>query len=292
MSSTISFKKKPAAPAAGNPATPANNAAATTVDVQATPVAQQAAAAAPAPAAVATPVANPQTAVPPPTAANTTALAAPTTTALAENDAAQTAGVGGFEGEYSAKDMATPFLSIMQKTSKNFDEHTDALGHWMYDKDTSLGEEVKVVFIRSSKFYLEDLPFGSTEIPQRFVRLQDARAAGFHEGQLQECDDLDLLIEVDADQEGVADLAHIILGDKGYILARYTVRSTARRRVTGILAKDYQGFLKGNLVNGFYTMVTEKRQNDKGSWYVPTLKVAGATPIALRNEIIAKMGAK
>jgi hypothetical protein len=107
---------------------------------------------------------------------------------------------------------------------------------------------------------------------------------------MQEMAELDLLIEVDSAAEGAGDLAHMFDGDKAYILARYTVRSSAYGRTVGILAKDSAGFLKGNLINGFYQLRAEQRKSDKGTYYTPSLKTDGPTPLSLRNEIIERMG--
>lgn len=291
MASTISFKKKPvAAPATG--AAPQVQAQTPAIDVAASPViavatGQNPVAPAAAPAAQPATAANPAPA-PAPAPAPQPAPAASGSAQVVTQDHYQ--GVGGFEGEFTSRDMATPYLGIMMKTSKNFDDHPDWLGQWVYDKEICLGESIKVLFLRAAKYYKQKTEWGSEEIPARFNKLADARAAGFHDGNLEECADLDVLIEVDADTEGVADLAHIFDGDKAYILARYSVRSTAYRRTVGILAKDSAGFLKGNLINGFYTMTTERKQNDKGSWYVPAMRVAGPTSQSLRTEIIARMG--
>jgi hypothetical protein len=260
MASTISFKKKPtpqadvAAPLEGNVAT-----ATAPVVAPATP---------------------------------STALVAPKATALAAPEAPQTdyKGVGGFEGEFSAKDMATPYLGIFQKSSKGFEDNMEWLGQWVYDKEIPLGTDLKVVFLRAAKSYIEKTEYGSDQIPQRFTRMQDARAAGFNESNLQEAADLDLLIEVDGTAEGVAELAHIHDGDKSYILARYSVRSTAYGRTVGILAKDSAGFLKGNLINGFYVLTAVKKTSDKGTYYTPQLKTAGRTSDELRAQIIERMG--
>lgn len=278
MASTISFKKAPAAKPAEQPA----------VEVRATPVDPSTPPPQTAAQAVAGMVESVRVVNAP---ASSTALAAPTSTAVG-----QPAGpsMGGFEGEYSAGDMATPYLQIMQKQSKNFDEHPDWLGQWVYDKQVPLGEEIKVVFLRSAKSYIEKTEFGSEVIPQRFTQMQEARKAGFNESDLQECADLDLLIEVDAASDGAEDLAFIIEEGKAYILARYSVRSTAYGKTVGILLKDASGFLTdrdangnrvGDLKNGFYMMSTDRRSNDKTSWYVPVLKTAGKTPAGLRQQI-------
>lgn len=271
MSNVISFKKKPAgaAPAA---------APAPVVPAQAAP--------APAPAPVQpAPAPAPAPVQPAPAPAPSTAIVGTAGNAQVV-PADYYRGVGRFEGEFTARDMATPYLAIMQKQSKNFDDHVDWLGQWVYDKEILLGAAVKVVVVRVTKSYIQRLEFGSEEIPQRFARMADVRAAGLNDAEVQEVADIDVLIELDATLDGILDLATIIEGDKAYIPARYTVRSTAYGRTVGILAKDSNTFLKGNLINGFYVFETEKRVMKDMSWYIPVLKTAGPTPQALRDKII------
>jgi hypothetical protein len=185
--------------------------------------------------------------------------------------------------------MATPDLTIVGKTSKVFDIHPEWMGQWLYDKEYPLGTELRVVFIRATKWFVEDLPFGTQQVPQRFARMADARAAGFNEATLKDTAELDLLIEVNAAAEGVSDLAHIIEGDKGYILARYSVQSTAYGKTASILAKDMGGFLKGNLINGFYQMVTQSKTSPKGTYFIPILKTDGKTSDGLKQQIVERL---
>ena len=196
-------------------------------------------------------------------------------------------GVGGFEGEWSAKDMATPYLSMVSKMSKIFDDHPDWLGQFVYDKQYLLGPSIKVVFLRATKAFMEDVEYGSEKIPARFASSADYKAAGFNSQQIVEVADLDLLIQVPADAPGAADLAHVVDGADAYLLVRYPVRSTAFGRTASILAKDMNGFLKGALFNGFYDLfVSEKeRRQGGGKYHVPNLRTAGVTPESLRAQI-------
>lgn len=290
MASSVSFKR-PAPASAAAPAQPANPAPAQPAPAPANPApapAQPAGHSNPAAAlAAAQEPARPASPAPAAPEPDTAALAAPAPTTLANDD--HYSGVGGFEGEWTSKDMATPYLSIVGKTSKAFDAHPDWLGQWLYDKEYPLGTELRVVFIRATKWFVEDLPFGTTQIPQRFARMADARAAGFNESTLKDTAELDLLIEVDLNVEGAADLAHIIEGDKGYVLARYSVQSTAYGKTASILAKDMGGFLRGSLINGFYKMTTFQKVGQKGTYFIPVLKTDGKTSDSLKAQIAERL---
>lgn len=220
-------------------------------------------------------------------AAMTTALATAQSTgvALTEEDAATKAGIGTFQGEWNSRDLAIPYLSIFQKSGKNFEDHPDWLGHFVWDKEFDMGDSITVVFFRASKYYLETLPFNSEKVSARFDKMEDARNAGFNPSQLTELADLDLLIEIPAEMEGAEDLARFIVADKAYLLARYTVRSTSYK-IARVLMKDAGGWLKGNLINGKYELGTAKQVNGNNSWHAPTLKTAGGTSEGLRAAII------
>jgi hypothetical protein len=280
MPSVTSFRKSPAT-ANATPAaqTPAPSAPAKAAEVV-TKVPAAAKAAEPVKLA-ATPVAQPED----------TAVATIGSTDVVPADFYN--GVGGFEGEFTSNDIRIPYLSICGKTSKIFDEHPEFLGQFVYNKSIALGDEIRVVFAKVTKFWVEDLPFGTEAIPQRFKFMDDARAAGFNPSQMKEQAELDLLIELPLTDEngeatGVDEFADLFVGDKAYLLTRYTVQSSAYGKTVPTLRTDMGGFLKGNLVNGFYDIKTQKVEGKKGTYYVPVLKTDGPTPQELRTEIVKR----
>ena len=295
MASTASFTKRsapqPAAaapvPAVPQTTTPTGFARPTPAPVVAAPI-PVVATPTPAPV-VATPTPAPVVAAPAPVATpNLPAVVEPTESDIVPADFY--AGIGNFEGEWSAKDMSTPYLSLVGKMSEVFDSNPDWLGQFLYDKQYPLGTEIRVVFLRATRWFVEDLPFESEKIAQRFSRMADARAQGFNEANLVDAADLDLLVEVDASIEGAEDLAHIIDNGRAYMLARYCVRKSSFSRTAGILAKDMGGFLRGNLINGFYKISVSSKPSPKGggNYYVPTLKTDGKTPDSLKSQIVER----
>lgn len=276
MATVVSFKRTPA-----NAAAPSGAAAASS-----TPAAAQVVTQVPATAKVVTATAAP--------APQAVAVAeAPSTVVAVQDDSQVTPpdfyqGVGGFDGEFDHGDFRMPYLSICGKTSKVFDTNPEFLGQFVFNKVHALGTEIRVVFAKVAKFWTEDLPFGSDTQPQRFKRMEDARAAGFHPSQMKETAELDLLIELPASIEGIDELADLIVGENAYLLARYGVQSTGYGATVPILRSDASGFLKGNLINGYYTISTKKIEGKKGTYYVPVLKADGPTTPDLRVEIIRR----
>lgn len=186
-----------------------------------------------------------------------------------------------FEGEFTAADIKLPYLTICQKSGNLMDSHPEWLGKWVYDKAASLGDTISVVFFKVKKFYLENLPFGSDTIPRRFDTAAEAAEANCNVVDVAE---LDCLIEVADDFDGGKKI-----GDKSYIIARYTVRSTAYGATVRVLVKDSAMRLNNNLPSGQYKLKTEKKTNGSNSWYAPVLMADGKSPEDLQEYISANL---
>jgi len=188
------------------------------------------------------------------------------------------------DGEFTPRDVAVPRLKLGQKTGAATDENPDLIGKWIFDGAVNLGTQVSVTVTRISKYYMEDVEYGSDIKPQIFKKHSDAVAAGVL---VKDVADIDLLIEVPAD----ADLpSAVLLGDKEYAAARYTVQSSAYGRTVGILLRDLGGWLKGDFASGSYTMDAIKKTDGKNSWFTPSLKTAGPVAPETRAAIREMFG--
>jgi hypothetical protein len=224
------------------------------------------------------------------TVAPTSTLAKVTSTDLADMSDDQYQGVGGFSGEFGTNDMRRPYLSICGPSSATFKDDPTLLGQFILNKTIPLGEVIRVVFFHAAKRYVEDLPYDpdAKTIPKSFNSRAEYVAAGFSDSQMKDVADLDLLVEVPGDVEGVDELADLFVGDKAYLLGRYTVQSTSYGKLVPVLMGDMKGFLKGNLVNGYYTLTTTKGSG-KNLYFFPTPKTDGPTSIELRRAIVARV---
>lgn len=184
------------------------------------------------------------------------------------------------EGEFSSRDLATPYLGIGQKTSKTTDDHPEWVGKWIYDKATCLGDTVKAVAIRMRKYYEEVTEYDSGDIPQRWRSAAEAEASGL---EFRDVADIDLLIEAETEHDCAIELA-----GKLYLPARLTVRSSSYKGVVGVIMRDLKGWLKADLASGYYEISTKKVTTPKNSWYVPTLSTAGKVPEDLRAAIASE----
>lgn len=188
------------------------------------------------------------------------------------------------DGEFTPRDVAVPRLKLGQKTGAATDENPDLIGKWIFDGAINLGPQVGIIVTRISKYYMEDVEYGSDTKPQIFKKHADAVAAGVL---VKDVADIDLLILVPPD----ADIpAAVDLNGKDYAPARYTVQSSAYGRTVGILLRDLAGWLKGDFASGAYTMDAIKKTDGKNSWFTPQLKAAGHVAPELREAIRNQFG--
>ena len=191
---------------------------------------------------------------------------------------AQMAVPSAFEGDFTASDIRIPKLSLVSKQSKIMDDRPEWLGHFVYDNAVSLGKSINVVFFKIKKFFEEKLPDGSTDMPQRFDTLAEARASG---SVFKDAAYVDLMIEVSDQFDGGEEVEP----GKFYIPARLTAKGTSYWAVVPVLLKDASVRLKGNLTAGSYKMDAERRQNDQTSWYTPKLSANGRSSQEVQDFI-------
>jgi len=216
---------------------------------------------------------------------------------------------GQFQGDYDANDKGIPYLSLVQKQGEYAQKDSSSLGKFVYDKDVLLGSEIRVIFGLVTKFFVEKLTQGSPKVPQRFDTKKEAdeaieesrkmRSLAEQQGlknipelmEVTEAANIDLLVEVDKDSELIK-YANKILGNKGYILTRYTARSTAYGTTVKILLKDYFSFLKGDLSSYYYKMSSVEKSNQGFNWFAPTLRVDGQVSQEVKEVAYEIFGVK
>jgi len=188
------------------------------------------------------------------------------------------------QGEFTARDMAIPYLQLGQKAGTLCDDHPEWLGKWVYDKALCLGDTISVIVCRLKKRYEEVTEFGGPDIPQQWETEAAAKAANV---EFRDVCEIDLLVEVTS--EDGEQFAMFETSGKSYAPARYVVRSTALGKTMGVILKDLAGWLKNDLASGFYSIVAEKRTNGSNSWFGPKLTAAGKVSEPLRAQIREKL---
>lgn len=189
------------------------------------------------------------------------------------------------EGEFTARDMAIPYLSLGQKSGTMTDGHPEWIGKFVYDKSALLGDKIRVVVMSMKKIYEEVTEYRSDIIPQRFATAVEARESGV---EFREVAQVDLLVE--ATNKDLADFATVTEGAVNLIPARWVVRSSSYGRVVGTLVRDLAGWLKGDLSSGFYEVTVQKQSGKGNTWFVPVMRTAGKVSPELRAEIKNRLG--
>lgn len=199
-------------------------------------------------------------------------------------DVARPQYVDGFEGEVSSSDAAKPWLSLGQRTGPLTDEHPEFVGKYVLDKVLSLGDSVPVVFLNTRKFYIEDVPYDSGEIPMRWDRVEEAKASG---RPFLDTAHLTLLVQL---PDSAADaFGQIESNGKHWTEAQITVKKRGYGKTYSILVRDAMGWLKGDLRSGMYNLVVEKVPG-KNAYFCPALRAAGPVPPELRQAVRDRNG--
>lgn len=255
--------------------------------------------------AVVTEVTNstPSNEQPAPAAAEAPADAAAEAAALSTGSGDSTLATTGednpdMEGEYGSRDLLYPRLNLVQKSGTLADSF--APGSWVLGKEVSIGSHdvpLRFVALRTKKLYQEQLPYGSSVMPQTFATTEEFKAAGFS-------------LQWGADAR-VAEIAHILLWipqpegvDAPHIFSMESPEGmgtlagfTAARTAYGSFAKPLinAGFnflapAKGGLKAGWWTVTNTLEKKENNSWWLPRIKPAGPTGETLRAFFTSKLG--
>jgi len=202
------------------------------------------------------------------------------------------------EGEFSARDIIWPSLSLVTKTSANAE--TLGIGTWVLNKETPVGnvnkDPLKLVAVWIQKVYQEVLPFGagrprifktSEEVYKAGLQLEDWKAPGAA------AEALRTLFWI-PQPEGV-DAPHVFVmdGPEGPgTIAKFFAARTTHGTVGKTLSHAKQTNLskaRGGLVMQWWDMYATKETRNGNSWLLPRLRPAGKTSEALA-EYLRKLG--
>jgi len=185
--------------------------------------------------------------------------------------------MGGIVGEVDAQDFSLCYLSLCQKSGQLADDFKP--GNFVFGKAIDLGTAVLVIPVRATKFYEEDCPFGTGS-----GRVWTRRADIPEDEPFREAANIDFLVKI---EQAVSALS-VTYNEETWACARFVVRKSSYS-IFKTLVTDTSGFLKGGLHTGRYQLISEKRSNDKNSWYVPTLRAEGPVVSGLIMEIKATL---
>lgn len=196
-----------------------------------------------------------------------------------ELNIAKTEDVTPLTGDWGRSDLAVPRLTLIQPTSQLDDFPKGAL---VYDRELMVSDgatPVTAYVLHMHKYYEEELEYGADEQPKRWNTSQEAEDDGYSpkwnknaEKKYGERADVIFLVECDME------FAHYEHEGKGFVKAVYTFKSTAYN-----IAKRIYTAINNKIAGGVPHKVTwelgsEKKDNGKNKWFVPTVSNKGATP--------------
>lgn len=190
-----------------------------------------------------------------------TATAEPVAPAPEEIEPAQTASVpamydmesaSGISGEIGPRDVTRPRLALIQQSSEPVNPELK-FGDFALDRIYKLDYPCEVIFTAANKYYEENIPYGTGQIPRRANSIREVRQidpdANLQWGPNREKPDwLDaadalMLVRVPTEMDAAFAKEIDIRGEsRHYVLGVYTLRSTAYR-----VFQDLNGILAGRL---------------------------------------------
>jgi len=195
------------------------------------------------------------------------------------------------EGEFSAKDIIWPSLTLVTKTSSQAEEF--GIGTWLLNKETPVGKfdkPLKVIAVKIQKAYQEILPYGAGR-PRIFRTMQEVYDAGLQTEDWQAANRAAEVLGVRfwiPQPEGV-DAPHVFViegpegpGTVAKFFAARTTHGTVGKTLSHARATNLSK-ARGGLASGMWEMYATKETRNGNSWLLPRLRPAGKTPEPLAN---------
>lgn len=196
--------------------------------------------------------------------------------------AVQTSVDGQIQGEFSRRDLTIPKMNLVNKTGELSNQF--APGSFIYNREILLGDGKKpalITIMRIAKFYLQDVPYGSGEMPKNYTTLRDVRAAGgalagdpdVEEGTDTYSEAITAIVLVKAPTQAHPLFPFEFAGGH-YALAQWLLTKSAYKATGRKIFTDSQIALRDGIDTAAYELTSTLRTNSAGSWYVPTVKLA------------------
>jgi hypothetical protein len=184
----------------------------------------------------------------------------------------------GIEGEIDSEDFSLSYISLCQKSgdlSENFKP-----GNFVFGKAIDLGTAVKVIPVKATKFYEEDVPYGEGTGRKWFRRVEIPEGAPFRGAA-----NIDFLVQV---PQSVSALS-VLNGEEIWACARYVVRGSSYPIFKLLITDSGSGFFKNGMWTRTYELQSERKSNDKGSWFAPRMISVGPTEASLAANIASTL---
>lgn len=192
-------------------------------------------------------------------------------------------GAKGMQGEFTARDIQLPRLSLVQKIG-DLSEAGITPGSFVFNKEVALSDgktPVEMTVLRLVKQYRQKLEYGDPATPLVFDTQQEVIDNGGtlkygEPNYFQEVAHLFVALAKPANlpEQHAAHFYREHAG-KQYTLAIYTVASTAFTAVGKKVITAGYNQLRDGLWLGKWALTSNLQKNTKGSWFVPEAKFDG-----------------
>lgn len=202
---------------------------------------------------------------------------------ITTSSAAIPGGAKGMQGEFTARDIQLPRLSLVQKIGDLADSGLTP-GSFIFNKEVQLSDgktPIDMTVLRLVKQYRQKLEYGDKATPLVFDTQQEVIDNGgtLRYGEPNYFQEVAHLFVAIAEPEKLAEehSAHFYRqhGGKHYTLAVYSVASTAFTAVGKKVITAGYNQLRDGLWLGKWALTSNLQKNTKGSWFVPEAKFDG-----------------
>lgn len=188
---------------------------------------------------------------------------------------------GQVNGEFTASDIVIPYLNLVAKTGELSNQFP--AGAFVYNREVIIGDGKKpaqITVLRITKFYRQDLPFGTEETPKTFSTKRDVVAAGGHVGWTADAEEgseryseaMDCIVLLKSPNKGNA-MFPFEFGGENYALAKWYITKSAYKSVGTMLFTYSQSALKEGIDTASFDLTSQIKTAAVGSWYVPAIKM-------------------
>tara|TARA_R110000868_G_scaffold73521_2_gene213169 strand:+ start:4228 stop:5205 length:978 start_codon:yes stop_codon:yes gene_type:complete len=207
--------------------------------------------------------------------------------------------MGRVSGEVdTVSDLTRPRLEFVQSVGPLCEELGFTPGQIVFAKEALLWETdcvpLRIAVIAAKKRYVENLPYGSDDMPRMFNTIEEVREAGLWlEWQGNEAPPvaaiLTALILIEKPDNVDSDLFTLEANDRLYAMAEWRIAGSAYKVAGRYLMTAERTSLKNGLHTGMLTLTAKREKRGKNVITVPYLKlVERTTPelIALMSELV------
>lgn len=195
------------------------------------------------------------------------------------------------QGEIDQSDVSTPRVKISQAMSRTLHENGIKPGHVALGDTYDLGPSFNAIFAGFRKFYTECLDYGSDQKPKIWDTQKELEGDGYtlswnsSRPRAEVVGDIQFLIQAPkGDKSGL--FTKISKSSGSWAPAMFTAKATNYRTLAkSLLTAAAMGHLRGNLLQGLWSIEVEEHSNGKNHWYALKPIPAGSVDVNVQREL-------